>query len=56
VNIIEVGNINETIEKIAKNGCSIVIPKRTIPGVGTVAYFRDTEGLLAGILEPVAVP
>jgi uncharacterized protein len=52
VNIIEVSYIDDAIKKIEEYGCRIVIPKRSIPGVGTVAYFRDTEGLLVGLLEP----
>ncbi len=51
VNIIEVLDIDETISKINENGCSVVIEKRRIPEVGTVAYFRDTEGLLVGIIQ-----
>lgn len=41
---IYVDSIDETQEKIAKQGGSITMPKTDIPGVGNVAYALDTEG------------
>ena len=51
VNTIDVDSIDETVERIKKNGGEIVRPKQTIPGVGYLAYFKDTEGNLWGIMQ-----
>lgn len=43
---IGVENIDEIIEKVKRNGGQIVMPKTTIPYVGFIAKFLDTEGNL----------
>jgi uncharacterized protein len=48
---ISVENIDATIRAIEANGGRIVAPKAHIPTVGTVAYFADTEGNVAGIIQ-----
>jgi predicted enzyme related to lactoylglutathione lyase len=37
-------SIDADIQAVAGNGGSLLSPKVTIPGVGWVAYCRDTEG------------
>ena len=49
---ISVSNIDQTIRAIEANGGRIAAPKAHIPTVGTVAYFFDTEGNVAGIIQP----
>jgi predicted enzyme related to lactoylglutathione lyase len=39
------------VKQIQANGGEIVYPKNTIPGVGYLAYFKDTEGNLWGIMQ-----
>ena len=51
VNTIDVSSIDETVKKIEQNGGLIVRPKSVIPGVGYLAYFKDTEGNLWGIMQ-----
>jgi predicted enzyme related to lactoylglutathione lyase len=48
---ISVANIDQTIRAIEANGGGIAAPKFHIPTVGTVAYFFDTEGNVAGIIQ-----
>ena len=48
---ISVENIDQTIRAIEANGGRIAAPKFHIPTVGTVAYFFDTEGNVAGIIQ-----
>ena len=48
---IAVANIEQTIRTIEANGGRIAAPKFHIPAVGTVAYFFDTEGNVAGICQ-----
>ena len=49
VDTIDVPSVDDFIEKIKAAGGEIVQPKTVIPGVGWMAYFRDTEGNKMGI-------
>lgn len=53
VNTIQTQDLAETARRIDASGGERVVQPNTIPGVGTVAYFKDTEGNLFGVLEPV---
>lgn len=48
---ISVASIDETIRAIEANGGRIAAPKFHIPTVGTVAYFFDTEGNVADLIQ-----
>jgi predicted enzyme related to lactoylglutathione lyase len=48
---VDIKNIDETINKILDNGGSIVDEKMAVKGVGWLAYFRDTEGNVFGIMQ-----
>jgi predicted enzyme related to lactoylglutathione lyase len=48
---ISVTNIDEALRAIEASGGRIAAPKFHIPTVGTVAYFVDTEGNVAGIIQ-----
>lgn len=48
---ISVDSVDETIAAIEKHGGKIVMPKYVIPGVGTLIYFQDTEGNIAGAMH-----
>lgn len=48
---VDVPSVDEYAGKIEANGGSIVLPKMAIPGVGWLAYYRDTEGNIFGIIE-----
>ncbi len=50
-NIISVPSIDEYMKKVEDNGGKVTTPKMTVPGVGYVAYFTDTEGNTSGIIE-----
>ena len=49
---IVIENIDQTLRAIETNGGRIAAPKFHIPGVGTVAYFFDSEGNVAGLRQP----
>jgi predicted enzyme related to lactoylglutathione lyase len=49
---IEVENIDETLDKIAKAGGTVALEKMEVPGVGLLAYRKDPEGNIFGVLEP----
>ena len=47
-----VESIDEYLEKVKQAGGLVLTPKMPIPGVGTFAYCRDTEGNQFGIIQP----
>ncbi len=57
VNTIDVANIDDIIEKIESKGGEIVRPKHAVPHVGWLAYFKDSEGVISGIMQndPTAI-
>ena len=53
---IGVKSIDQALKAIADNRGQIVQPKQEIPGVGWLAYCKDTEGNIFGVLQPVPMP
>ena len=51
VNTIKVKDVDEIIKKIEDNGGEIINPKHAVPGVGWLAYFKDNEGIVTGVME-----
>jgi hypothetical protein len=50
-NIVGVPSVDDYSQKIVKEGGTQIVPKSPIPGVGWVAYFKDTEGNIFGIYQ-----
>ena len=44
INSIDVPDCDEYVAKIEAAGGTIVLPKTAVPGVGWLAYLKDTEG------------
>ena len=51
VNTIGVKNVDNIIKKVKANGDKIVRDKHAVPGVGWLAYIKDPEGILSGIMQ-----
>ena len=49
---IGVDDLDRVIRALTDNGGTLATPKFAIPTVGTVAYFNDPEGNVAGIIQP----
>ncbi len=49
---IEVDDIADTEKKVAEAGGEQVVDRQEIPGVGFLAYFKDTEGNIFGAMQP----
>ncbi len=49
---ISVTSIDDSVKKIGEAGGTVVMSKQIIPGVGYIAYCKDTEGNLFGVLQP----
>jgi hypothetical protein len=51
INTIDVPSVDEFIKKVKDNGGTITSPKHAVPGVGWIAYFKDPEGNIFGMME-----
>jgi len=52
VNTISVTDLDGTLAAIAEAGGKEALPKHAVPGVGWLAYSKDTEGNIFGVLQP----
>lgn len=50
--IIDVPDIDEYLKQIQKHGGKVTREKRSIPGIGWLAYCLDTEKNIFGIMQP----
>lgn len=48
---ISVPSVDDYVARVVAGGGTITQPKMTIPGIGYLAAFRDTEGNTVGMLE-----
>jgi predicted enzyme related to lactoylglutathione lyase len=48
---VDVDSVDAYAAKITANNGQIVVPKMPIPGVGWLAYAKDTEGNIFGIMQ-----
>ncbi|MSV27611.1 MAG: VOC family protein [Bryobacterales bacterium] len=51
VNTIGVPNIDESLATIGAAGGICVVPKMPVPGVGWLAYCKDLDGHIFGIMQ-----
>ena len=49
--IIAVDDVDATTAAVTTGGGQVVTGKAPVPGVGWIAYYRDTEGNLLGALQ-----
>jgi predicted enzyme related to lactoylglutathione lyase len=47
-----VPDLDARIEKGQATGGTIALPKMPVPGVGWLAYLKDTEGNIFGMMQP----
>ncbi|NQS91290.1 MAG: VOC family protein [Chloroflexi bacterium] len=50
-NTIDVKNLDESLLSVEANGGKVIRPKMAVPGVGWMAYIKDTEGNIFGLME-----
>ncbi|NLF77300.1 MAG: VOC family protein [Chloroflexi bacterium] len=48
---VDVDNLDEYIRKVVANGGEVFVPKGPVPGVGWLAYCKDVEGTLFGMMQ-----
>jgi len=50
-NTIDVPSVDEAVTKVEAQGGQVIRPKMAVPGVGWMAYIKDTEGNIFGMME-----
>lgn len=49
---VSVENLDASLVKALSTGASLALPKMPVPGVGWLAYIKDTEGNVLGMMQP----
>ena len=50
-NTIDVKNLDQTLKDVEAHGGTILRPRMAVPSVGWMAYIKDTEGNIFGLME-----
>lgn len=50
-NTIDVANLEKALANVESHGGETIRPAQAIPGVGYMAYIKDTEGNIFGLME-----
>lgn len=50
-NTIDVQDLDTSLDAVSAQGGEIIRPKRAVPGVGWMAYIKDTEGNVFGLMQ-----
>ncbi len=48
---VDVESIDDIVARALELGGSIALPKNAVPGVGWLAYIKDTEGNILGLMQ-----
>ena len=48
---VDVASVDESLERATALGGQVALPKMPIPGVGWLAYAKDTEGNIFGMMQ-----
>ena len=51
VNTVVVADLDKTLGTIIKSGGTIALPKMPVPGIGWLAYCKDLDGHMIGVLQ-----
>src|SRR5580700_7836825 len=51
VNSLTVTNVDDSVAAVLANGGSIALEKMAVPGVGWLAYCKDPEGTIFGMMQ-----
>jgi uncharacterized protein len=51
VNTMGIANLDDVLKTVDANGGQCVVPKMPVPGVGWLAYCKDTEGHIFGLMQ-----
>ncbi|MGH3328326.1 MAG: VOC family protein [Streptomycetales bacterium] len=49
---VDVPRLEDCLRQVEQAGGTVVMPRQAVPGVGWLAYCRDTEENIFGVMEP----
>jgi predicted enzyme related to lactoylglutathione lyase len=49
---VEIESVDDTLERAVGLGGKLAVPKMPIPGVGWLAYLKDPDGNILGLMQP----
>jgi predicted enzyme related to lactoylglutathione lyase len=50
-NTLDVSSVDEYVQKVVDSGGEVAMPKMAVPGIGWLAYAKDPEGNLFGMMQ-----
>jgi predicted enzyme related to lactoylglutathione lyase len=50
-NLIDIKDLDASIKEVKSQGGEVIRPRQPVPGVGWIAYIKDTEGNIFGLME-----
>jgi predicted enzyme related to lactoylglutathione lyase len=50
-NLIDVKDLDASLVEVKNQGGEVIRPRGPVPGVGWIAYIKDTEGNIFGLME-----
>jgi len=51
---VDTASVDDSVRKAQAGGGTVALPKMAIPGVGWLAYCKDTEGNIFGLMQAVS--
>lgn len=51
VNTVDVVSVDTTVQLVSESGGSVALPKMAVPGIGWLAYCKDPDGNIFGIMQ-----
>lgn len=48
---VDVASVDECLERVRAAGGTVAVEKMPVPGVGWLAYAKDTEGNILGVMQ-----
>jgi predicted enzyme related to lactoylglutathione lyase len=51
VNSLTVTSLDDAVAAVLANGGSMAVPKMAVPGIGWLAYCKDPEGTIFGMMQ-----
>jgi predicted enzyme related to lactoylglutathione lyase len=49
--VVEVESLDTCVARIVAAGAEVGVPKMAIPGFGWLAYFKDPDGNVSGLMQ-----
>lgn len=49
--VVDVRSVDEIASRVPQCGGQVVVPKMAVPGIGWLAYAKDTEGNIFGFMQ-----